>query len=161
MDFTHLHLLITHLPIYGSMLGALVLLYGMLTNSRHTRMAAYLVLLISAIGGVIAFSTGEAAEETVENIQGIGKNMIEEHEESGKLTFAVLAVLGILSLAGLLLTWKNSKYTKGISALVLVVSLASIGMASWTGYLGGQIRHTEIGKAPQQIKDAREGKDND
>lgn len=42
---------------------------------------------------------------------------------------------------------------------MLVFSLAGIGLASWTGYLGGQIRHTEIGKAPAQ--DAREGKDND
>lgn len=57
MDPTHLHLLITHLPIYGSILGTLVLVYGMLTKSRHTRMATYLVLLISAIGGVVAFST--------------------------------------------------------------------------------------------------------
>lgn len=34
----------------------------------------------------IAFSTGEAAEETVENIQEISKNMIEEHEEFAKIT---------------------------------------------------------------------------
>lgn len=155
MDLTHLHLLITHLPIYGSMLGTLVLVYGMFTKSNHTIIAAYLVLLISAIGGVIAFSTGEAAEETVKNLPAINKQLIENHEESGKLTFAILAALGILSIAGLLLTWKRPKFTKGISAIVLVVSLACIGLSSWTGYLGGQIRHTEIGKGTLQMQDGR------
>src|SRR5690349_14876278 len=70
MDLTHLHLMITHLPVYGSILGALILIYGMVAQSRHTKMAAYYVLLISSLGGVIAFSTGEAAEETVERMQG-------------------------------------------------------------------------------------------
>lgn len=152
MDLTHLHLLITHLPIYGSILGILVLIYGMITKSRQTTMAAYFVLLISTIGGIIAFSSGETAEETVENIQGINKSIIEEHEEFAKLTLAAILIMGILSLAGLLLTWKNSKIAKGVSVILLVVSIACFGMASWTGYLGGQIRHTEIGNTATQVQ---------
>lgn len=148
MDLTHLHLIITHLPIYGSILGAMVLIYGMFSKSSHTKMAAYFVLLISALGGIIAFTTGEAAEETVENMQGIGKNLIEEHEEFAKLTLAAIIALAIVSIAGLLLTWKNSKYAKGVSAIILVISFVCFGMASWTGYLGGQIRHTETSTVP-------------
>jgi uncharacterized membrane protein len=146
MDFTHLHLLITHLPIYGSMLGILVLVYGMIKKSTHTRMAAYLVLLIAAMGGLIAFTTGEAAEETVENIAGIDTNMIEEHEAFAKLTLAAIIALAVASIAGLLLTWKYPKSVNGVSAVVLIVSIIAFGMASWTGYLGGQVRHTEVGK---------------
>lgn len=161
MDLTHLHLLITHLPIYGSILGTLILVYGMIAKSSQTRMAAYFVLIISAIGGVIAFTTGEAAEETVEHIQGIGKNIIEQHEESAKLTFGVIIALGILSVAGLVFTWKNSKFAKGMAILVLIVSLTCIGMVSYTGWLGGQIRHTEIGKAAAQVQDAGNKTKND
>lgn len=150
MDLTHLHLMITHLPIYGSIIGTLVLIYGMATKSRHTKMAAYFVLLTAALGGIIAFSTGEAAEETVKNIQGISKNLIEEHEEFANITFTVIIALGIASLAGLLLTWKKSKFTNLISIIALILSIVCVGMSSWTGYLGGQIRHTEIGHVTKQ-----------
>ena len=80
MSQTHLHLLITHLPIFGSVLGGLVLAHGLWTRSSQTKIAAYNLLILSAIGAVIAYMTGEAAEETIENIQGVATNMIEEHE---------------------------------------------------------------------------------
>lgn len=73
MDQTHLHLLITHLPIIGSILGALVLAYGIWTKTYQTQVAAYGVLIISSIGAGISYLTGEAAEETVENKYGIPK----------------------------------------------------------------------------------------
>lgn len=146
MDLTHLHLIITHLPIYGSILGTLVLIYGMVTKSHHTKMAAYFVLLIAALGGIVAFSTGEAAEETVKNAQGISKNVIEQHEEFANITFTVIIALGLASLAGLLLTWKKSKLTNVILIIAVILSIACVGMSSWTGYLGGKIRHTEIGR---------------
>ncbi|WP_243751666.1 DUF2231 domain-containing protein [Niastella caeni] len=148
--------MITHLPIYGSILGALVLTYGLITKSEHVKMAACFVLFISALGGVIAFSTGEAAEETVENIQGISKNLIEEHEEFAEVTFSVIIALGIASLAGLLLIWKKSKLTNAVSVVALILSLVCVGMSSWTGYLGGKIRHTEIANEAMQRQNAAE-----
>jgi uncharacterized membrane protein len=142
--------MITHLPIYGSFLGTLVLIYGRVTKSHHTKMAAYFVLFIAALGGIVAFSTGEAAEETIENVQGISKNLIEEHEEFGNITFAVIIALGLASLTALLLTWKKSKLSNLISIIALMLSIVCVGMSSWTGYLGGQIRHTETGHVTKQ-----------
>lgn len=147
MNLGHLHLLITHLPIFGSVIGLLVLLYGMYAKSNDTKIAAYAVMLTAAVGGIIAFSTGEAAEETVENIQGISKKMIEEHEDFAKITLTAVIALGVGALAGGYLTWKKSKFNKAISAIVLILSLICFGMTSWTGYQGGQIRHTEVGNA--------------
>ena len=71
MNQTHLHLLITHLPIFGSILGGLVLAHGIWTKSNQTKIAAYNVLIISSIGAVVAYLTGEGAEETVEKIPGV------------------------------------------------------------------------------------------
>ena len=93
MNPTHIHLLITHLPIFGSILGGLVLAHGLWTKSNQTKIAAYNIFIISAIGAGIAYLTGEAAEETVENIQGIAKDMIDEHED-----FAVFALVSLIIL---------------------------------------------------------------
>lgn len=150
MDLTHLHLMITHLPIYGSFLGTLVLIYGRITKSHYTNMAAYFVLLIAALGGIVAFSTGEAAEETIEHVQGVSKSLIEKHEEFANITFAAIVALGLASLTALLLTWKKSKLSNLVSIIVLMLSIVCVGMSSWTGYLGGKIRHTEISNVTKQ-----------
>ena len=144
MDQTHLHLLITHLPIFGSILGGLVLTHGLWTKSNQTKIAAYNVFIISAIGAGIAYLTGEAAEETVENIQGISKNMIDQHEDSAMFALVSLIILGVASIVGIFLTLRKPVLTRMTAIVILFVSLISFGLVARTGYLGGQIRHTEI-----------------
>jgi len=78
-------------------------------------------------------------------MQGITKNVIEAHEEFAKITLIAIIALGVVSLAAIYLTWKKSKTARAISIIVLILSLICFGMTSWTGYLGGQIRHTEVG----------------
>lgn len=152
MDQTHIHLLINHLPILGSILGALVLIQGIWTKSNQTIVAAYTLLICASAGALIAYLTGEGAEETVENIQGIAENMIEQHEESAIFALISSIILGIASIGGLLLTFKKSPHTKSAAIAILLISLISFGLVARTGYLGGQIRHTEISTQPVSIE---------
>jgi len=152
MDQTHIHLLITHLPVFGSILGAIVLIQGIWTKSNHTIVAAYTVLIISAIGAVIAYLTGEAAEETVEHLQGISENMIEQHEDFAVFALVSLIILGVAAVAGLFLALKKSTITQAAAIVVLFISLISFGLVARTGYLGGLIRHTEISNAATSIQ---------
>lgn len=147
MDQAHIHLLITHLPIFGSILGGLVLAHGIWTKSDQTKIAAYNVLIISSVGAAIAYLTGEGAEEAVEDIQGIAKNMIDQHEDFAMFALVGLIAVGVVSIVGLYFTIKKSSLSSMIATLTLVVSLISFGLVARTGYLGGQIRHTEIGIA--------------
>lgn len=144
MNQTHIHLLITHLPIFGSIFGGIVLAHGLWTKIDQTKIAAYNLFIISAIGAGIAYLTGEAAEETVENIQGITDSMIDQHEDFAVVALISLIVLGVASIGGLFLTLKKSSLTKTVALVVLFISLISFGLVARTGYLGGQIRHTEI-----------------
>jgi uncharacterized membrane protein len=144
MNQTHIHLLITHLPIFGSILGAFVLAHALWTKSNQTKIAAYNLFIIAAIGAGIAYLTGEAAEETVENIQGIAKNMIDEHEDFAVFALISLIILGLTSIAGLFLTIRKSSFTRTTAFGILFISLISFALVARTGYLGGQIRHTEI-----------------
>lgn len=144
MDQTHLHLLITHLPIFGSLLGTLVLGYAMWKKSDTTMLAAYYMLVISALGVVIAYLTGEGAEETVENIQGISENVIEQHAEFALYALIGLSVVGVLSLIGIYFNHKKGPFSKLIATVTLFLALISFSLVARTGYLGGQIRHTEI-----------------
>ena len=144
MDQTHIHLLITHLPIFGSILGGLVIAQGLWTGSNQTKIAAYSIFIISSIGAVIAYVTGEAAEETVENMQGVVEATIKQHEEFALFALISLIILGVTSIVGLFLTLRKSPLTRTVAFVILFISLISFGLVARTGYLGGQIRHTEV-----------------
>ncbi|WKK77013.2 DUF2231 domain-containing protein [Marivirga salinae] len=161
MDQTHIHLLINHLPVFGSILGGFVLAHGIWTKSNPTKIAAYNVFIISAIGGVIAFLTGEAAEETAENIQGVAKNMIDQHEDFAVFALVSLIVLGVASILGILMTLKKSNLTRKIAFVILLISLISFGLVARTGYLGGQIRHTELSNDTSILFENSEVEDED
>lgn len=144
MSQVHLHLLITHLPVFGSLLGALVLVHGLWTKTNQTKNAAYFVFILSALGAIIAYLTGEPAEEAVEKIQGVLENKIELHEDSALYALISLIALGGLSVFALVINRFKPSLVKSTAIIILFVSLISFALVARTGYLGGQIRHTEI-----------------
>lgn len=145
MDQTHLHLLITHLPIFGSLLATLVLGYGMWKKSNTTITASYYLLIIAALGAAIVYFTGEGAEETVENLQGVSENVIELHADFAQYALIALIAVGLASVAGVYGSMTKSSFAKPIAITTLFLALIAFALVARTGYLGGQIRHTEIG----------------
>ena len=144
MDATRIHLFITHLPVFGLFLGFLVLLYGIIQDERHVKVVSLAIVLISVVGGIIAFRTGESAEHTIENIAGISEDAVEEHEESAEVTNLFFYGLGILSLGGLYAELKRKKYAKQVLLAVMAFTIVTFSFVAWTALLGGKIRHPEI-----------------
>jgi len=161
MNLTHLHLLITHLPIFGSIIGAFVLLYGISTKSYQTMIAAYYIFIVSALGAAAAYFTGEAAEETVEDIKGVVESTIKEHEEIAYFAFVSLLILGLASIVGLFLAMKKSTTTRTAAIVIVLLSLVSFGLVARTGYLGGQIRHTELSNSTATQSESSENETDD
>lgn len=151
MSSTHIHLLITHLPIFGSMLGAIVLLIGIWNKSNTTKIAAYTLFVISSIGAGIAYLSGEGAEESIEELQGVVESTIELHQNAALLSLVALIFLGFISLIAIYLTSIKSSLTNLFSFLILICSLMSFVLVARTGYLGGKIRHTEIDNSSNSI----------
>jgi uncharacterized membrane protein len=144
MDTAHLHLIITHLPIFGSLLGTLVLLYSLWTKSDDAKIVSFGLLVISSIGAGVAYLSGEGAEEKVEGLPGVLESIIEQHEDAAKTTLILMIALGVFSLISLFFTRVKHAFARTATYLTLVLALASFAMVARTGYLGGQIRHTEI-----------------
>ena len=89
-------------------------------------------------------STGEGAEEIVEDFPNIGKNIIHEHEEIAEKLALVLYVLGVVSLVGLYLNFKKHSKATLISIIAITIAIVGVFFAQQTGTTGGEIRHTEI-----------------
>jgi uncharacterized membrane protein len=161
MNPTHLHLIFTHLPVFGSILGALVLSYGLWVKSNQTKSAAYFLFIISAIGASISYLTGEGAEDTVERLQVVSKTMIERHEDSAIYVLISFIGLGVISMIALVVNRYKPSLVRPTSLIILVLSLLCFGLAARTGYLGGQVRHTEISNGAVQNNTGEGGRPTD
>lgn len=159
MDKAHLHLMITHLPIFGMLCGAIVMAFALYSKSRTTTIAAYYVVVLAAVGGLIAYFTGEAAEHNLKKFAEVSGRVIHEHEEFAELTVIAVGVTGAVALIGLLLTYKTSRHWRVVASVGLLLTVVSLAMASYTGYLGGKIRHTEIYGAENTTVRAAAGND--
>jgi uncharacterized membrane protein len=144
MSPAHIHLLITHLPIFGALIGSLVLAFAIIIKSNDTKIAAYGVLVLSTFRAGIAYLTGEGAEEVVEEIPGVVESTIETHENFALIALIGLLILGLLSDIGLIAIVNKSTYARKIAIVVLITAIISFGLVAITRYLGGKIRHTEM-----------------
>jgi len=144
MNDAHLHLVVNHFPIIGTILGLGILVSGIVIKNNAIKNTAYVVFSVVAIFAFLSMATGEGAEEIVEDMPNIGKQIIHEHEEMAEKLAVVLYVLGIVSLIGLYTNFKNNSKATIISYIAVVIASFGALLAQQTGTTGGEIRHTEI-----------------
>ncbi len=144
MNDAHLHMVVNHFPIIGTIFGLGILITGIVMKNSVVKNVAYVLFVIAAIFGAISMSTGEGAEEIAENLPAVTHEIIHEHEEMAEKLALVLYVLGGISLIGLFMNIKNHAKANLISYLAFVVALVGVFLGKQTGTTGGEIRHTEI-----------------
>ena len=144
MNQTHIHLLLNHFPIIGTLIGSCLLLWGIIKKNGHTKSIAAFLLAVMALIAIPVFLTGAPAEESVEGIAGISENMISLHEEAAEIAIWLMGITGIISLAALFMAWKKHKQANNVFLVAFIFSAVCFASMARTGYLGGQIRHTEI-----------------
>lgn len=144
MNDAHLHMVVNHFPIVGTILAIGILIAGLLNKNQSIINTAYVLFIIGAVFGILSMNTGEGAEELVEDMPGIGWKIIHEHEELAEKMALLLDVLGILSLVGFYFQYKNNPKQKLVSYAILILGISSLFVIQKVGTSGGEIRHTEI-----------------
>lgn len=144
MNQAHLHLLFNHAPIIGALIGMLTLTSGYLFKNNYIKRTALGIFVFSAVAAIPAFLTGEGAEDAVENLPGVTKDLIEKHEEMGEIFIWLIAALGVLSLLTFFTDLAKNSFSKILYIVTLLLSLATTIVAQQIGTSGGEIRHTEI-----------------
>jgi uncharacterized membrane protein len=144
MNDAHLHMVVNHFPIIGTIFGLGILITGIILKNKTVKNTAYCLFIVAAIFAAFSMGTGEGAEEMVEDMPSIGKEIIHEHEEIAEKLAIVLYSLGVLSLLGLFMNFKNNAKSNFVSFVTVVVAVIAVYFAQQTGTTGGEIRHTEI-----------------
>lgn len=150
MNDAHLHMVVNHFPIIGTIFGLGILITGMILKNNSVKNTAYILFIVAAVFGFLSMNTGEGAEELVEDFPNIGKKIIHEHEEIAEKLAIVLYLLAGISLLGLFLNLKNHAKAKFVSFAALIIAIVAVVLSTEVGTSGGEIRHTEIRENPTQ-----------
>ena len=144
MNWAHVHLIINHFPVIGILGAILLLVYSLVRKSEEVKMVSLGVFALIALITLAVYFTGEAAEKVVKNLPGVTETYVGRHEEIASLTLVLMEILGITSLAGLVLLRRSGAIPKWVAVMILILSLITAVVVNLTANLGGQIRHTEI-----------------
>ena len=144
MNEAHLHMVVNHFPIIGTIFGLGILIVGMILKNNSVKTVAYVLFIIASIFAAFSMGTGEGAEELVEDMPNIGKEIIHEHEELAEKLALVLYAIGAFSLVSIYFSIKKISLLKYTTIITLLLALIGVFLAQKVGTSGGEIRHIEI-----------------
>lgn len=144
MNATYIHLLVNHLPLFGALFGTAALVWGLLQKNSGLKTAGLLFLLVASLGGWVAHISGEKAEHFVEELPGVSRQSVHEHEEAAETTHLFVVPLGVLVILALYLDKKGSRWTTLTLWAAASLGSATCVTAALAAETGGHIIHTEV-----------------
>ena len=150
LNAAHVHLLLNHLPVLGSIFGTILLAWAVWRRKDESTRVALVVLTLVALASIGTYLSGEPAEEIVERLDGFSDPVMESHEEAALPANIAAIVLGLSALGGVIL-YRARPVARRYSMVVLVLAVVTAALMSWTALLGGQVRHTEVRPADAAV----------
>jgi hypothetical protein len=143
MNFAHLHLLLNHFPIIGTMIGCGLFFASLFKKSSDLRRSSLVIFVAMALLAIFTFVSGFPAADRVKEVPGISDALIARHTGAAELAIWFIEILGGLSLAALFQSHKTGKVAHWNVLAIVVFSLVTLGLMARTGNTGGDIRHPE------------------
>ncbi len=153
MNFAHLHLLLNHFPIIGTLIGLGLLLISLVGRNQDFRRASLVIFPVMALLSILTFFSGTGAQGAIKNLSGVSEALIERHQGAAMLALLFMEVTGAFSLIAL---WKSqgesrpARWSWSLSA-VLLFSIVTAGLMGRVGTTGGDIRHPEIATGQEEV----------
>jgi uncharacterized membrane protein len=144
MNFAHLHLLLNHFPIIGTIVGLGLFLVSFFGKNDDLRRGSLIIFAAVALLTIPTFLSGVGAQLMIKGKPGVSDAFIQRHEGAAMLALWFMEATGALALIGL---WQFHRISRPASwnvSAVLLFSLLTVGLMARTGNTGGDIRHPEI-----------------
>jgi uncharacterized membrane protein len=144
MNLAHIHLLLNHFPVIGTIIGVVLFVGALIGNSTDLKKASLLIFLGIALLSIPVYMSGNAAEQVIKNLPGISEQLIVQHENAALLAYVLMEITGAVAWFGLWRFRRTSQFGGGTLLTIFLLSLITVGLMANASNLGGQIRHPEI-----------------
>jgi hypothetical protein len=150
MNLAHVHLLLNHVPIIGTLVTLGLFLVSIVANHDDLKQASLALFSLIALLAIPTYISGSGAQGALKESPDVSMSVIEAHQGAALLAFIFMEITGAASLIGL---WRFSLAVKnpwvsgpGRLNLLAVLFLAALtsGLMAVVGNTGGDIRHSEI-----------------
>jgi uncharacterized membrane protein len=151
MNLAHLHLLLNHFPIIGTVIGLGLFVVSFVGKNDDLKRASFIVLAAMALLALPTFFSGIGADRAIRRDPAVSLGLIERHEGAAMLALFFMETVGALALVGL---WQRHRISTGKRwswnlMAILLSSIATAGLMARVGATGGDIRHPEIRPAQE------------
>lgn len=144
MNDAHLHLVVNHFPIIGTVISVLALLIGLISRNKGIVKTALGITVFSGLMAIPAMMTGDNAEHMMEDLLPEARSYIHEHEHQAETAIWVALAMGAFALIALIADRFSSTFAQIFTVLALLTALGNAWLMKNVGTSGGEIRHTEI-----------------
>ncbi|MGD0135215.1 MAG: DUF6644 family protein [Bryobacteraceae bacterium] len=144
MDLAHIHLLVNHFPVIGTIIGGGLFLISLITNSDDLKRASLVVLLGIALLSIPTYMSGNGAQQALASQKDLSKSLIETHEGVALEATAFMEILGAFAWLGLWQFRRLARVPRWNLAVILVLTLVTLVLMARASNIGGEIRHAEI-----------------
>jgi len=152
MLLTHLHLMLNHVPIFGSIVLFFLMVHAVFyKKEKQIRIYLWFYALLALIT-LPVFLTGDPAGDLIKKLPGISDATIDAHETFGYISLIIILLLGVSAAAALRFFRNLDILPSWFKYSFIAVAFISVLAVSWTGKTGGEIRHSEITSELLNIK---------
>jgi hypothetical protein len=117
---------------------------SLITKSDDLKRASLIVLLGIALIAIPTYMSGNGAQEAIKSLPGVSKSLIETHEGAALVAIGFMLFTGAFAWLGLWQFRRLARIPTWNLAVILVLTLVSLGLMARASNLGGEIRHAEI-----------------
>jgi uncharacterized membrane protein len=144
VNFAHLHLLLNHIPVIGTIIALSLFLISFFGKSEDMRRSSLIIFAGVALVTIPTFVSGFGAQTNIAKQPGVSSALIQRHEGAAMLSFWFMEITGALAIAGLWQIHRISRVARGNVLAILIFSLVTVALMARTGNTGGDIRHPEV-----------------
>lgn len=143
LSFTHLHLLLNHVPTIGAVGAVGLLLLALVRKSEHLKHVGLEALVIIAIVTVPVYASGVAAYRVLREMPDVSDTAMLVHQDAALYGFTLVQVAGFLAWLAL---WfrRRGQTARGTAAAATLLAIVALAVMARAAAIGGEIRHPEI-----------------
>src|SRR5919204_4460167 len=109
MNPAHLHLLLNHSPIIGTIVALGLFVMALMRDQDELKQASLALFVMLALVAIPAFMSGYAAQDAIKDLPDVSLATIQTHQGTALLALLLMQITGVAALLALLRFGRNAK----------------------------------------------------